>query len=291
MRPLIAVLVLVTTGLATGVYLAKPAPEVNASYYAPSVPQRVAATPTPPLVTPDVTVYAVDAATMTPLYAQNETTPRPVASITKLMTLLVVLSDHNTGDKVTVGKLPTYDPSDELMGLSAGQVFSVKDLATAALVASANDAADALAIADAGSESAFISKMNLRATEWGITGAHFNSATGLTDQGNLISAVALAKIAKLALVNPTIRDLVKLPAATISDSAGHSYTLKTTNDLLAAGQFYGIKTGYTDAAGQCFVGLARINGHTIITVVLGSNNRFDDTTRLVNWIQGAWQWQ
>jgi len=302
MRRLITVLILITAGLAIPVYAQtlrdaynsytkQNAPVLLANYRPLSIPTRTIVAASPTLTSASVTAYAVDAATMTPLYAQNETTPRPIASVTKLMTLLVVLSGHKLSDTVTIGQLPAYDQADELLGLVPGQVFSVGDLAAAALVASANDAADALASYDAGNEAAFIKKMNIRAAEWGINGAHFGSATGLTDQDNLVSAVALAKIAKLALVNPTITSLVKLPSATIADHAGRSYTLKTTDDLLATGQFYGIKTGYTDAAGQCFVGLTRINGHNIITVVLGSSDRFGDTTRLANWIQGAWQWQ
>jgi len=301
-RRLITILVLVAAGLALPVY-AQSLRDAYRSYVGPSAPALLAdfgPLPIPtrtdtlaaPILAPSgVTAYAVDATTMTPLYAQNEATPRPIASVTKLMTLMVVLSGHKLSDPVTIGQLPVYDQSAEQLGLKPGQILTVGDLATAALVASENDAADALAIYDAGSEAAFIKKMNLRAAEWGISGAHFSSATGLTDQDNLVSAVALTKIAKLALANPTIASLVTLPAATISDNSGHTYSLKTTDDLLATGQFYGIKTGYTDAAGQCFVGLTRINGHNIITVVLGSSDRFSDTMRLANWIQGAWQWQ
>lgn len=255
------------------------------------IPTHTAAWTTTRLFPATTTAYAVDSATMTPLYAQNETTPRPIASLTKMMTLLIVLSDHKPSDSVTVAKLPTYDPADVTLGLVQGQVFSVNDLAKAALIDSDNDAADALAIYDAGSETAFIKKMNAKLAEWGIPEAHFNSATGLTDENNLVSAVALTKIAKLALTNPVIAGLISEPTATISDKAGKRYNLRTTNDLLATGQFYGIKTGYTDAAGQCFVGLAHVNGHAIITVVLGSNDRFGNTMQLFNWIQGAWQWQ
>lgn len=169
--------------------------------------------------------------------------------------------------------------------------MTVGDLVKASLIASDNDAADTLAIDDAGSLKAFITKMNAKLEQWGISDAHFNSAEGLTDTNNYSSAVALAKIAKLALTNPTIASDVKLSTATISDSTGKSFALTTTDELLASGQFYGIKTGYTDAAGQCFVGLAHVNGHDVITVVLHSNDRFGDTMRLLNWIQGAWQWQ
>ena len=300
MHKILVALIMILSGLALPVYAITghnlyvhhltSTNQAASDYQAVAVPVRL--TPPPPnLFDPSLTAYAIDATTMSPLYAQNETTPRAIASITKLMTMIVVLSDHKPSDKVTIGQLPAYDPSDETLGLTKGQVFTVDALAKAALIPSDNDAADALAIYDAGSQPAFIAKMNAKLSQWGISGAHFNSVEGLADDGNYASAVALAKIGKLALTNPAIADDVTMVTTTISDSLGQSYNLKTTNDLLATGQFYGIKTGYTDAAGQCFVGLAHVNGHDVITVVLHSNDRFGDTLRLLNWIQGAWQWQ
>jgi D-alanyl-D-alanine carboxypeptidase (penicillin-binding protein 5/6) len=300
MNKLLAVLLLVVGGLLLPVYATAgqrlyshhtaAAGRSDSGYQAVAIPVQLS-NPPASLLDPTVSAYAVDTTTMTPLYAQGATTPRAIASITKLMTVMVVLSDHTLNSKVTVGQLPAYDPSDETLGLTKGQVFTVEALTKAALIPSDNDAADALAIYDAGSLKAFITKMNAKLTEWGIVGAHFNSAEGLTDTNNYASAEALAKIAKLALVNRTIATIVRLPTANISDGAGQTYSLTTTDDLLASGRFYGIKTGYTDAAGQCFVGLAHVNGHDVITVVLHSSDRFGDTMRLLNWIQGAWQWQ
>ncbi len=300
MRKIIVAIILVAGGLALPVYVATAQKVYHqhgaaknafvSSYQTTPIPVQLTTAPTD-LINPNTTAYAVDAATMTPLYAQNQTTPRAIASITKLTAMIVVLGDHKLSDQVTVGKLPTYDPADETLGLTQGQVFSVDALVKAALIPSDNDAADALAIYDAGSRSAFIAKMNAKLAQWGINGAHFSSVEGLTDAGNYANAIALAKIGKLALTNPTIASLVRTPYATISDSAGQTYRLKSSDNLLASGQFYGIKTGYTDAAGQCFVGLAHVNGHDVITVVLHSNDRFGDTSRLLNWIQGAWQWQ
>jgi D-alanyl-D-alanine carboxypeptidase (penicillin-binding protein 5/6) len=299
MPKLATIIILIASGLALPVYAVAGrnlyqhhvvAVDQTPSYQSLATPVQLKTAPAN-LFDPSVTAYAVDATTMTPLFAQNQNTHRAIASITKLMTMIIVLSDHKLSDKLTVGQLPAYTASDETLGLAKGQVFSVGDLAEAALIPSDNDAADALAIYDAGSQKAFIAKMNARLAQWGITGAHFNSTEGLTDDDNYASAVALAKIAKLALTNPTIARIVRLPTATISDAAGQSYALTTSDELLATGQFYGIKTGYTDAAGQCFVGLAHVNGHDIITVVLHSSDRFGDTLRLLNWIQGAWQWQ
>ena len=235
--------------------------------------------------------YAIDAATGQVLYAQNATTPRPIASITKLMTVMVALNKLKPTDIVTVGQLPDYDVADETMGLQTGQKLTVLALVKATLIASDNDAADALGLATSGQLPAFYAAMNAKAAQWGIKDAHFASATGLVDKDNIVSAAALAKIAALDLTNPLIRQVVATPTATVRDAAGLTYNLKTTNDLLATGQFYGIKTGYTEAAGECFVGLTTFRGHEVITVVLGSRDRFGETQTLVTWIGHNWSWQ
>jgi D-alanyl-D-alanine carboxypeptidase (penicillin-binding protein 5/6) len=233
---------------------------------------------------------AIDATTSTVLYAQDPGARRPIASISKLITCLVILSRHGVDEKFVVPALPTYQTADELMGLVPGETYRVGDLVTAALVPSANDAADALALYDAGTTPKFTARMNAMMNEWGITGTRFSSPTGLQDKDNYATAAALAKIAQLALINPTITDTIKLTTATVSSTSGRTFNLTSTNKLLATGQFYGIKTGYTPAAGECFVGLTRIQGHEVITVVLGADDRFGATQELANWIGHTWQW-
>ena len=233
---------------------------------------------------------AIDRATATVLYAKNIGAHRPIASVTKIITALVVLSRHKSSEIITIPTLPKYPPEAETLGLVPGDTFRLGDIAEAALMPSDNDAADTLAIIDAGSTTKFAAKMNEKMAEWGITDTHFASASGLQDTNNYASAAALAKIASLAIHNPDFARIVNYQTATITSGQGRTYNLKTTNDLLASGQFYGIKTGYTQAAGECFVGLTRINGHDVITVVLGADNRFSATTTLTNWIGHTWQW-
>ena len=235
-------------------------------------------------------VIAIDRDTSTVLYAKSSEARRPIASLTKLITALVILSRHTPDERLTIPTLPDYPQAAETMGLVPGDTFALGDVLEAALVPSANDAADALAIADAGSLPKFAARMNLKMAEWGIADARFVSASGLQDDGNYASAAALAKVAGLALHNPTIAAIVQRSSISIMSDQGRTYNLKSTNDLLASGRFYGIKTGYTFAAGECFVGLTRINGHEVITVVLGSDNRFGTTTTLTNWIGRSWQW-
>jgi serine-type D-Ala-D-Ala carboxypeptidase (penicillin-binding protein 5/6) len=233
---------------------------------------------------------AVDTATGTILYSHNPNDKRPIASITKLVTCMVILSRHSVNQPVTIGKLPGYQPDDEILGLEQGQVFTVGELVQAALIQSADDSADALAIFDSGTRAAFAGRMNQLMTEWGIPDTHFSSASGLQDQNNYSTASSLIKIGELAMTNPTIRADVDMQTASITDSAGQIYNLTTIDQLLYGGSFYGIKTGYTGGAGESFVGITRVDGHPVITVVLDAGDRFGSTQSLVNWIGRNWAW-
>jgi D-alanyl-D-alanine carboxypeptidase (penicillin-binding protein 5/6) len=297
MHKLVALLILVVVGTATGA-LAKRIPQPSHAYsttndqrLVETVPMRLTSGNAPLLFTSTESAYAVDMSTMTTLYSQNSTITRPIASLTKMMTIYIIMRDHKLTDVVTVGTLPKYDQADETLGLITGEKFTVEQLVRAALVPSDNDAADALAIYDSGSIAAFISKMNATLSTWQIHDAHYASASGLTDEDNFASANALAKVAKLALTSPLVRALVATKQTTVTDEAGTFYNVTSSNKLLSPLPFYGIKTGYTAAAGQCFVGLTTIKGHEVITVVLGSADRFGDSTALRNWIEGAWKWQ
>ena len=234
---------------------------------------------------------AIDTTTGALLYEKNSTDQRPIASITKLMTTLVILSRHRLDEVVTVPTLPSYTPDAAQIHLVAGERLVLRDVLAAALIPSANDAADTLAIWDAGSTSAFTSRMNSLAATWGLSGTHFASASGLVDDNNYATAASLARIAELALTNPTIRSLVMTSQKTIQATNGQSYNLATTNQLLKDARFSGIKTGYTPAAGESVVALASVGGHSVITVILGSPDRFGETTRLINYLEGSVLWQ
>lgn len=268
--------------------LSQTEPELPAApVYA--IPART--TPAGTLQLRAASAIAVDLDTAQPLYSLHAEDRRPIASITKLATALVILRTHSLDEIVTVPQLPAYAEGDELIGLTPGEKFKVKDLLAALLVQSANDAADTLAIWHSGSKQAFAAEMNKNLAEWDIKNAHFNNPSGLTDAGNGASAHAVAQISLLLLHNPTAARLIQTQTTTIADTAGKTFTLNTTDDLLQTGRFYGIKTGYTPAAGECFAGLTVINGHRVITVILGSTDRFGDTETLANWIGNNYTWQ
>ena len=235
-------------------------------------------------------VYAVDADTGQVLYQQNADQKRPIASITKLVTALVIVRRHVPDEVITVPTLPAYDPADSRLGLVSGQRLTVEALLEAMLIPSADDAADSLAIADSGTDTAFSAKMNQLVTDWGISDTHFASPSGLVDTGNYTTAQSLAKLASLALANPLVAHITSTPTTTIKTTTGTTFTVVTTNDLLREGVVSGIKTGYTPAAGQSLVGLARVDGHSVVTVILGSTDRFGDTTTLINYCKETYQW-
>lgn len=233
--------------------------------------------------------YGVDLSTGQMLFEQSPDQQLPIASITKLITAMVILENHNLTEMVEVKNLPVYQSAAEKIGLVNGDILTLGDLIKGALIASGNDAADMLAIYDSGSVAAFSNKMNNLVGKWGIDNTHFSNASGLTDSNNYASARALGQLSMIALKNPFLAETVKTKSTIIRNKAGRAYNLTNTNQLLAVG-FSGIKTGYTPAAGQSLVALTNINAQPIITVILGSSDRFGTTSILVNWIGRNWQW-
>ena len=290
-------LALVAIALMTAIGLTPPRglvrnqqlPAAQVAQAAASAPVPVAQNASQPVVYAG-SAYVVDATTGTVLYQKGAEISRPIASLTKMMTMLVILKNHDPNEEVTVPQLEPYKYGDALAGLTPGEKFKLKDLVAAALIPSDNDAADALAIYDSGTKEKFYGKMNTIAQEWGITGATFASASGLQDAGNLASAKDLATIARLGLHNKLFSELTSTKTMQISNQQGKIYTLNTTNDLLDGVRVFGVKTGYTPAAGECLVTLSKINGHDIITVVLGSYDRFGETTRILDWVTNNYSW-
>jgi serine-type D-Ala-D-Ala carboxypeptidase (penicillin-binding protein 5/6) len=223
--------------------------------------------------TPSVDARAyevVNATTGEVLLADNARTPLPMASITKLMTVLVALDRARPGDLVTVDRA-AVGITGSAVHLHAGERISVHDLVAAAMIQSANDAAVALAeYVGRGDEDVFVALMNRRARELGLRSTHFERPDGLDTPGHVSTAHDLNRLAQAAMREPEIRRLVATRNTTIS--GGRS--LHTWNDLL--GEFpglVGVKTGHTSNAGWCQVAAARGPGFTIYATILGSPTR------------------
>ena len=218
------------------------------------------------------------------LYERSAERELPMASITKLMTAIVVLERKRPDDLMTVRETAA-GVGESSVHLLVGEKLSVRDLLAAALIQSANDAAFALAAGTAGSVSEFVGLMNVKARQLGLTHTHFVRPDGLDVPGHYSSAQDVLKLARVAMKKPLVRRLVAMQSATIAGGRA----LFSWNDLL--GRYpglIGVKTGHTDAAGWCEVAAARRDGVMIYTVVLGSPTRAQrnaDLARLLAWGQ------
>ncbi len=205
-----------------------------------------------------------------------------IASITKLMTALVVLEHAKPNDEVRVNARSST-VGESSINLAPGERLTVRDLLAAALIQSANDSAFALAAHVGGNVPAFVEMMNAKAAELGLENTHFVRPDGLDVPGHYSSADDVLVLAQAAMQEPLIRKLVRKR----TDAIAGGRTLHTWNDLLGRYRgLYGVKTGHTDDAGWCEVAVARRDGVVIYTVVLGSPERAGrnaDLRELLDW--------
>ena len=208
----------------------------------------------------------------------------PIASITKLMTVLVALQHLKPDDVVTVTS-GAAQVGESRIPLHAGQRIAVHDLLEGALIQSANNAADALAAAAAdGDVQTFVGWMNARARTLGLRDTHFVRPDGLDAPGHVSSARDVALLARVAMRSPIVREIVAKRSAPIENG---TFTVHTWNDLLGVFPgLIGVKTGHTGAAGWCEVAAVRRPGFTVYAVVLGvptRSSRNFDLQRLLTW--------
>ena len=229
-------------------------------------PQAEIAPPTGDLPSIAAAAYVVvDGETGEPLASFNADQPRPVASLVKLMTARLVLDAGQLDHRVTVPPLQVADGESQA-GLEPGDQASRGELLEAMLVASANDAARALAVDVAGSERDFVRTMNAEAAEAGLDATRYANPAGLDDPAQHSSAADVARLAHDLVQDPAFRRIVAAESTTIDGSE-----LPATNDLLGAYPGAdGLKTGHTDEAGWCIAASASRDGRRVVAVVLGA---------------------
>jgi serine-type D-Ala-D-Ala carboxypeptidase (penicillin-binding protein 5/6) len=213
--------------------------------------------------------YVQNSGTGEVLAADDERERLPMASITKLMTAIVALEHASLDDVATISQR-TASIGESTINLRPGERVTIGDLLRAALIQSANDAANAVAAyVGRGSVQRFVDLMNSRARELGLTDTHFVNPDGLDAPGHESSARDVTKLARVAMNKPFIRETVRLETAT---AAGR--TLHTWNDLLSTyPNLIGVKTGHTNGAGWSQVAAARGGGVTVYATVLGGETR------------------
>lgn len=290
-------------GLAYAQGVTRPAPSsptattamVPASAHAKVVPDGLTVVGAPKGVKAKAGIL-VDAATGQVLWARGETAVRPIASITKVMTALVILQAGGLNRKIAVPKSVTayvakYGANSA--GLIPGQVFTVDELMHAMLIVSAADAAYTLANAYGPGLPAFIAKMNAEAAKLGLVHTHFTSPDGLpypTETSTFSTPAELVRLGEVAMGYQEFRSIVALHIYNIPKGDGHTaYSFTSSNELI--GKYpgvVGIKTGFTNAAGHTLLFEAVRDGHTLIGDVLGSPpsgpaSGAQDAARVLTW--------
>jgi len=224
------------------------------------------------------------------VYKRNSTEKLAPASTTKVISALVVLDTMNLDDVVTVGPI-MHD--GQVMGLVEGERITVENLLYGMLIQSGNDAGYALAAYYPGGLEAFVGAMNNKARDLHLSNSHFANPVGYDDPNHYMTAEDLSRLADVALSNKTIAKMVGIPQITVSDVT-HTYFHKLSNVNQLLGKIpgvAGIKTGWTEEAGENLVTLIERNGRRVIIVVLKSADRFNDTITLINWTFANIEWQ
>lgn len=220
------------------------------------------------------------------LWGTNEDEELPMASITKIMTAMVVLDSGVDLSSTYQGISVTLEEGAVKAGYSEADTPSVKELLQVMLVASANDAAENLAVDIAGSREAFVGLMNEKAEEIGMAHTHFMNPTGLEEDGHYSCVSDLVLMGRYALEHyPLIAQTIRLSSAEATIS-GKTKTMASTDSLLhSLSGMLGIKTGSVES-GTGFLGAYEKDGTRIYTCVLGCTTeagRFTDTERLISW--------
>jgi len=209
------------------------------------------------------------------VWARNAAAPLPPASLTKMMTGLLVLERADPGEVATVSPEASRETGTRL-GLEAGDRMLVIDLLAAALLGSANDACHALADHVAGSEKKFVLLMNARAREMGLSRTRFANACGHDAPGLYSTARDLARLAETAMGNPVFAKIAGIVGGGVSTAdGGKKYSIENKNELI--GRYrgaLGVKTGFTGSAGKCLVALAERGGKRVLLVLLNAPDRW-----------------
>lgn len=223
------------------------------------------------------------------LYGKCETSPLPMASTTKIMTCILALENGNMQDPVTFSSKAASMPKVRL-GAGKGKTFLLGDLLYSLMLESHNDTAVAIAEHLGNSVEGFAAMMNAKASELGMNQTNFVTPNGLDAEGHASTPADMCRLASYACNNQAFLELIRTPSRTIRETSGKgSYSLTNHDAFLTSYEgAIGIKTGFTNKAGYCFVGAARRNSLTLVSCVLGSgwppnkSYKWTDTKALMN---------
>lgn len=218
------------------------------------------------------------------LYRHESETRLSPASLTKIMSALVILEKGRLDEFATVSKNAARAPKTHLR-LRTGEVFRLEDLLKAMLIVSANDACLAAVEHVGGDEGQFVAMMNAKAEELGLADTHFSNGCGFDGPDHYSTAEDLARLSEVAMENEIFRGFVREEQEIITPVSGHrAYVLRNTNRLLGRiPGVEGVKTGFTSKAGRCLIAKVSQNGSDLLLVILNSNRRWIIAQSLIDY--------
>lgn len=239
-----------------------------------------------PFLYPDITaesIYIIDITSFTPIFQKNPKIRLSPASTTKIVTALTAADYYKPEDILNVKRIIT---EGQVMGLEMSEKITFENLLYGLLVHSGNDAAFALADNYPGGESGFVKAMNKKALQINMKDSQFKNPAGLDDFGQYTTAYDLSLAGRHLLKINELAKIVSIKNITVSDvDFKYFHELKNINKLLGEIQgIGGLKTGYTEDAGENLVTFYKKKGHDFLIVILKSEDRFEDTKNTVIWI-------
>lgn len=243
-----------------------------------------------------VSVILTESATGQVLYSQNPDKRVAIASITKIMTLLIAAEEMSAGrlsmEDTVVASYNAFLTDGSVIWLNEGEKMSVYDILRSIVISSANDACVALAEHISATEEAFVNRMNSRAEQLDMTNTHFVNCTGLDAANHYSSAADVAKMAAELRKYDYYDEFLQTRLAYVREGTDRTTQLLNTNKLLGYDGITGLKTGTTDNAGYCFTATARRDNMELVAVVLGAKTdeaRFDIAEQLLDYGFGGFE--
>ena len=235
-------------------------------------------------------VMAVDLTSGVTLYEKDPNKALLPASTTKIVTALVALDTYDPEQVLKVGKVAV---EGQKMGLVTNEKIKFIDLLNGLLIYSANDAAEVLASNHPGGRELFIALMNKKVKDLGLNNTHFNNPTGLDNGAQYSTTRDLIVVAKYSMENPFFAEIVGTKEKIVKSVDGKiTHKLINRNKLLGSVEgVKGVKTGWTENARENLVVYVERNNRKVITVVLGSSDRFGETKELIEWIYDNYKWE
>lgn len=232
-----------------------------------------------------------DVASESYITSQNPNMRLMPASTTKIMTALIALSEYDSEEIITITRASAA--IGHTVDFTPGQQFRAGDMIKAMMVNSGNDAAVSLADHHPFGYQTFVDLMNQKAISLGLKDTHFSNVSGVEANDHYSTAHDLAVLALEAMKNPIFREMVNTKTGTIATIDNkQTLQLENLNQLLwDVPGVIGIKTGWTENAGDCLVTYISRDGHDVVVVVLNSKDRFADSTALINWTYKNTRWE